>query len=536
MYNRFYGFLESPFEATPDPKFLYLTPSHGDALVSIFGGITNRKGFISLTGEAGTGKTTLIHFLLDRLDDKVKTAFIFHPSITFKDFLRKIFLEIDREVVEGNDKVLLGRLNDYLLKELGEDETLAVIIDEAQHLPQKVMQELGRVRETIPRVPNRLQIIFVGQPEFEARLNSPGLRHLNQSIEIKCQIKPLTQEESRDYIDHRLKLVESSGSEVFTQNAISMIIHHAQGIPRVINILCDNALLRGYSLCKLKIDADIIREVLKELEGPTPQKSIPMKIVTMVERFRSVPISFNFSQKRILVTILSLLCLGGLIVFALIYGPLHQRPVNTWTIESIMKPPMGAEIASNRTFPQTTTGPPKSSQPPVKHDSLSQDFRQSLSPSSTPPSPDLLEGVIAAEKGETISSLAQKYYHMANPTLVNFILDFNPEIDNAHLIQINQRIRIPKIRKEWLIRTSPDGTSQIHVGTFWAPDFVRPYKEEPALKGKEIAIIPRKISPQDTWYRVMIRSFDHKEDALKMIDLLKEKGLLPLFGGTPKRK
>ncbi len=484
MYNEFYNFSEKPFEVTPDPKFLYFTPSHRDALIALFNGIRNRKGFISITGEAGTGKKTLIHFMLLRLDEKVKTAFISHPSVTFKDLLSDLFLELGLKVVEGTKEFLLSQLNEYL-EHLDGGKTLVVIIDEAQNLPGEVMEELARLWEMIPRTSNRLQIIFVGQPEFEDKLNSPDLRPLNQRIGIKCHIRTLTEEESRGYIDHRLKLVGSGVSEAFTRNALSTILIHARGIPRVINVLCDHALLMGYRLSRKRIDAEIVGEAINERESPIPQKSIPGKIVPALKGFHWRLLKTNVSPKRISFVVLSLLCLGGIIL--LIGGFLQRKSTITGYIESIKKDRMEA----------------------------------------------LLE-VIAVEKGQSLSFLSQKYYRLSNPTVLDLILDFNPEITDPGLIQVNQKIKIPKITKEWLMHQSLDRAYKIHVGTFWTPDFVKPYKNEPALKGKEIEVLPRKVSPQDTWYRVVVGNFKNRDEALRVIDLLKEKKLLPLFGDIPK--
>jgi general secretion pathway protein A len=163
--------------------------------------------------------------------------------------------------VEGNNKSLLSQLSDYLEK-LAMGETLVVIIDEAQNLPREVMEELARLGEMTPLTSNRLQIVFVGQPEFEDNLTAPNLRQLHQRIGIRCQITNLTEEESREYIENRLKLVGSSGSEAFSPNAISTILIHAKGIPRTINILCDNAFLIGYGLSRKRIDAEIIGEAI----------------------------------------------------------------------------------------------------------------------------------------------------------------------------------------------------------------------------------------------------------------------------------
>ena len=145
----------------------------------------------------------------------------------------------------------------------------------------------------------------------------------------------------------------------------------------------------------------------------------------------------------------------------------------------------------------------------------------------------LLEAILV-QKGQSISSLAQRYYRKANTTLIDLILDFNPEITNVHLILIDQRIEIPIIMEERLIIQSPDRTYKIHVGTFWTPDFAKFYRHEPLLKGKDIEIFDRRVAPGETWYQVVVGKFGNKDEALKVIDLLREKGLLPLFGGTLK--
>jgi general secretion pathway protein A len=286
MYNEFYGFSEKPFEVTPDPRFLYLTPSHREALDSMIDGIKNRRGFISITGEAGTGKTTLIHSLLNSLGEKVKTIYIFHSTITFKELLKTILSELDLGVGEESEPAFLYRLVKYLTQ-MGADETLAIIIDEAQNLAEEVMQELQMFSDLEAKA---IQVVLVGQPE------SQGLSQFKQRIRIKHQIRALTGEESMDYIDRRLRLVGRSSSQMFTPKALSMICSYVQGIPRIINILCDNAFLMGYNLSQKKIDVDIIREVIKDIEGPSLQKTILSSITTALREFRPSPIRLKLSS------------------------------------------------------------------------------------------------------------------------------------------------------------------------------------------------------------------------------------------------
>jgi len=536
MYCEFYCFSKKPFETIPDPEFLYLTPNYRLTLDTTIKSIRDRSGFVSVTGEAGTGKTMLIYSILIRLNEKVKTAFVFYPPMTFPELISKVLQDLDLPDVRKSREALLKQLSEYFLKRLAIDETLVVFIDEAQNLSKEVMEEFGKLQEMIPSIANRLQIIFVGQPECDDKLNSQNLRQLAQNIGTKCKIRALTEEESRAYIEHRLKIAGSSSSHVFSPDGISMIVHHAKGIPRVINNLCDNAFRTGYGLFRKKVDVDIIRQVIREMEGPIPQKSIPSEPLSPRKGFNRMPLRHIFYHKRFFFVLLSLLFVAGFIL--LVRGGLKQKPTITWSIESIMKPRLDTEIASKEPLSQTRKQEILEAPLASNHqDSKSQGLLQPISPPSASRSPKhkerVFEEVIAVGKGQTISSLAQKYYRMANPTLIDLILDSNPEITNVDLIQVNQKLKIPTLTKEWLIKQSPDHTCKIHVGTFWAPLFVKPYKEELTLKGKRIEVLPRKVSPTDTWYRVMVGDFDNKEDALKMIDLLKEKKLLPIYEEVP---
>ena len=509
MYTTFYGLLENPFEITLDPKFLYFSDTYQEVLDTTIKSIRSRAVFASITGEVGTGKTMLTYSIFMRLAEMVKAVFIFHPPRTLPELIKNILQELDQQIVATSKEALLKQLNEYLCTRLGADEILAVFIDEAQNLPEEVMEGLGKLQEVIPQILNRLRIIFVGQTGLEDKMNSPAMRHLNQRLGTKSKIRALTDEESRKYIDHRLKIAGSNSSHIFTPDAISMIVRHAQGVPRVINILCDNALLTGYGLSRRKVDEDIIRKVIKEMEGPISKKSTPSKIVMTLKRFHWVPLRHCIYQRKVVFFTLLLLCLGGGLIF-LLYGTVKQKPTKTWSIESIKKREADVEAASREPLhptakPETVAG----SLPPGQEEHI-------------------LE-VTTVQKGQTLSLLAQKYYHFVHPTVIDLLLDFNPEITNMDLIQVNQRIKIPEIRREWLVGQSPNHTWKIHVGTFGATDFIETYKNEPAFKGKRIEILRRKVSPTVTWYRVLVGDFDNKDDAFEVVNLLKEKGLLPIF-------
>jgi general secretion pathway protein A len=298
-YNGFYGFSEKPFEVVPDPHFFYSSPSHLNVLTSVINGIESRKSLMCVTGEVGTGKTTFVHFLLHCLEEKVKTTLIVHPSNTFEELVSNILLGLDQRVVDETKQALLNQLNGYLTEKMGEDKTLVVIVDEAQNLPSEVMEELGTLFD-VSRWVARLQVIFVGAPELEDKIGTPHLRPFGRKIGIRCQMSALTEEESKKYIDHRLKLVGSRSRDVFTPEAISMIIRYARGYPRVINIVCDNAFMIGYGLSKTKVDEDIVRQAIKDMDVPTRQKLIPTGIVTAVKEIRLVAQLLNFFREKFL--------------------------------------------------------------------------------------------------------------------------------------------------------------------------------------------------------------------------------------------
>jgi len=508
MYNEFYGFSENPFELTPDPKFLYLTRSHREALASMTHGIKNRNGFISVTGDVGSGKTTLIYSLLNNLDEKVKTVLLFHTTLTFNELLRTILSELHLANIKENTTDLLHQLTQYVLQIDSRNEMLAIIIDEAQDLPPKVMKDFQMLT---PLGSKGMKIVFVGQPGLEDKLNSEDLKPLKQSIEIRRQIRGFSEEESAKYIEHRLRLVGRNSFEIFSPKAISLICRYSQGIPRVINILCDNALLMGFRSSQKKIDIDMIQGVIKNLEGPSSRKTV-LSSTAVVNKLHAFPFGLQFLfKKATLIVTLSLLCLGAILFLTHRYQ--QQKPAKILEIKSFKSPEVEPKPSPTSTSSQKTPPP---------------------APVATAGREYTLKKIVGVKKGQTISRLTQEYYGMVNLTLIDLLLELNPAISNVNLILVDQEIKIPNITEKLLITQSPDHTYQIHGGTFETPDPATLYGDEGVLKGKKTEIVPRKVSPRETWHRVMIGKFDNKDEALKMIFLLKEKGLLPAFGGLSK--
>jgi type II secretory pathway predicted ATPase ExeA len=261
-----------------------MTDSHQEALSSLLSGIQERRGFISLSGEVGTGKTTLLNYLLSILDKEVKTIFIFNTHIPFEDLLKEILRNLAIRAVDGTKISMIRRLNLYLLKTLQRKENVAILIDEAQNLSTEVLEELRMLSNIETGEAKLMQIVLVGQPELEKKLNSEGLRQLKQRIGIRRQIRPLTEVESRQYIDDRLQKMGARNEDIFTHEALDLICRYSAGIFRNINIICDNAFLIGYALKKKPIDAVIVREVFGDMGIQVPREKVRMQKLYSAEQ------------------------------------------------------------------------------------------------------------------------------------------------------------------------------------------------------------------------------------------------------------
>jgi type II secretory pathway predicted ATPase ExeA len=247
MYKNFFGLLENPFNVNPDPRFLYLTPQTQKALDELAYGIQNRKGLILLTGEVGTGKTTLINCLLDWLRHwKMPTAFIFNSRLSVKHLFEFILTDFGIPIDIQLESNMLMRLNTWLIECFRRGESPVLIVDEAQGLSFKLLEEIRLLLNLETASQKLLQIVLAGQPELEDKLKQPELRQLRQRITLRCSTRPFTLEESHGYITERLRIGGALGDPIFASDAMDAVHFYSQGIPRVINLLCEHALINAY--------------------------------------------------------------------------------------------------------------------------------------------------------------------------------------------------------------------------------------------------------------------------------------------------
>ena len=288
MYKKFFGLTRNPFEISPDPYFLFATPRYKEAFASVVHGIQRHKGFIVVTGEVGTGKTLLVRCVLQLLHrDQIEFANVFNPCLTPLEFLRYVVGDLGLRPGTQDKASLLQELNNYLVARFRKNTTTVLIVDEAQDLEPGLLEEIRLLTNLETSQQKLLQIVLVGQPELDQKMDSPELRQLKQRIALRCQLEPLTEEEARTYLLRRLDRAgaNSHATDIFPEESMAAIYRYSRGIPRLVNTICENALIAAYAEKAQVARVELIDGVAKDLRlNVFTHRSVSQPHITVGQR------------------------------------------------------------------------------------------------------------------------------------------------------------------------------------------------------------------------------------------------------------
>ena len=397
MYNSFFGFKERPFQLVPNPAYLYLSRSHEEAMAHLVYAISQGDGFVEITGEVGTGKTTLCRAVLENLDQDTEAAYIFNPKLDSIQLLKAISDEFGVSSSGESVKELIDTLNAFLMKKKMEGKKVVLIIDEAQNLSNDVLEQLRLLSNLETTTSKLIQIILVGQPELGEMLDSHELRQLGQRITLSCYLTPLSYKETKEYIFHRIHVASQKSDVRFTRAALRAIYKYSGGIPRLINISCDRALLTAFGVDRKKISGPIARASIKELaaRGDVNQGRLQRRK------------KLSMSVGALLGVLVAVLYLASLLIIihrsvdskinSLIESGEIERPKVIQKVDPTVKPQpsAGAFAVTQETVGETQQGGEVSSEPKAR-------------PQVLPPAVSDLRGVLAKVNRRSSRALAMK--------------------------------------------------------------------------------------------------------------------------------
>jgi general secretion pathway protein A len=565
MYTDYFGFQEKPFGVTPDPRFFFTNPCYQEAYASLLYGIHERRGFIVLTGEIGTGKTTLLRRLMAHLESNVRFVFFYNTTLTFDELLDFMCVELALPMKEAGRLHRIRALNQLLTDQLARAGTVALLIDEAQNLGEEVLENLRLLTNLETSAEKLLQVVLVGQPELEAKLARPELRQLKQRIAIQCRLERLANEEVGPFINYRLQVVGYKRHQLFTPDAVQEIAYYSKGFPRLINILCDNALLIAYAMSQKRVTGEIIQEAANdlrfELRGGGPlvtgaSRQLSREVGWKKTRER-VPWgraaqqtkAYRGSRRKLRIAAAALfLGLGGVGLYVgqgnsrLVEGV--KQGLGTWqkTLHGTLgggienperraSPLPRDQISSvdERMIASTEKGGPPSAADLSRVEARTESRDSHVTPEqtmtsgeeriSTPARPGHDErrplGSVSEvagwrdkpmliPPGSRMAEIAANTYGAQRDLGLDLIKEYNRQIENLNRIRAGQRLWLPPISQETLVRQQPDGSYHLILAAFRSPQQAEQLAQLARLKNYDIVVSARPVSHNLVLHRVEI--------------------------------
>lgn len=489
MYESYFGLHRAPFGVTPDPRFLYRTARYEEAFATLLYGIRERKGFVTLTGEAGTGKTTLLHAVITELGE-TPFVFVFNPVADFDQLLAIICDELGLEPGRPDRPARLAALNRFLTAQLRAGRTTVLLIDEAQNLSPQTLEDLRQLSNLETPTEKLLQIVLAGQPELAARLADPSLRQLRQRVALRQELRPLSPREVGDFVRHRLRAAGALDESVITPGALSRIVRFSAGIPRLVNVICDNALLVCYGLSQRSVTAAMVDEVADDLGiAPSPAASgQPLdRALREVEIAASARRSAARSSK----------------------GPLVASGIATLILFSGMAAALSSREAASR-FVGWNQGARRvaASAPEVAPRA------QRDAPPSAPEASRPANAKLDVPYGTTLLEIVGNAYGPYCRLALDLVPQANPGVRNFEMISSGQPLTLPTLEQAALMQTDKNGSSRLVVGVYFQRSrAARVAKAFRKRTGLDAEVVTRPLSPRLSLYRVDVTDLDAEDVA-----------------------
>jgi type II secretory pathway predicted ATPase ExeA len=515
MYNDYFGFKDSPFSLSPNPRFFYANTVYREAYASLRYAAEAKKGFIAVTGEVGTGKTTLLRKLMGDLEKSTRSAFIFNTNLTFEELLRVILYDLGLPTPSRDKVGMLEDLHAYLLEQLKNGYLVCLLIDEAQNLSEESLEGLTLLSNFETNREKLLQIVLMGQPELKEKLDRPHLRQLKQRIGIHCEITPLEAQEIGSYIDFRLRAAGYEGEDLFHPEAVRQIAFYSKGIPRLINVLCDNALLIAFAESRRKVSADLIIEAARDLRLGRAAAMIAPKNSSEASPSHGTDEAFaaeaarwasqrNSGRKARLGT-------GFLFVLVVVaaIGAALSDPESLLTIAgrffNLLTPQESAERLS---APREETAQPKI------HVEVANAEAKKTDVESKP----AIEHIIL-KYGSTIYEIAIAKYGTHAILGMDLIKEFNPSIVNLNWVAAGQEVLVPALTAQSLARRQGDGSYHLIVGAFFSRREADELARRIVNAGYGATTTAKRVSNDLVLQRVEITGLSNLEEAGKTLEI-----------------
>jgi general secretion pathway protein A len=532
VYERYFGLREKPFNATPDARFCYANPAYREAYMTLLRGIRERKGFIVLTGEVGTGKTTLLRRLMENVDPTIKVVFLYNTTLEFDELVEFICGELELPVSGLSPAGRLQALNRFLLEEDRQGGTVVLLLDEAQNLSAAALENLRLISNPETATAKLVQIVLVGQPELEWKLADPALSDVARCITVRHRLDRLSDAEVEPFIDYRLRVTGRHRRDLFTDDAVRKLIPYVNGIPRLINVVCDNALLVAYGIDAPRVTGPIVDDVVADLRLRSPRPA------GAAVSAGSPPPAGELRWR--LVGASSAALVGGALLAGVLWnqpglGPLvdwntawgRQSAESTGTTAALRSEPPAPTLVPLAT---PSHGRPSPVAPATALTSAVLPVRGSgahpVAPKSEPIA-ELTSGrTVTVRPGGTISEIVLQHYGRQSLLALDLIQESNPGIRDLDVLPVGQRLRLPPLSLDAMLRRRADGSYRIIVSAQPA-SLAAEFVEKTVRKhGYEVVITPRKIAPDHVLFRVEIDKLKTRAEAVRVWNTARRLGWL----------